>query len=496
MIKDLFKDITKYLPSYIVPVVVSFFSVPIITRLFAPDVYGTYSLVMATITVLIGITSAWITTSLVRFYPVYQRIPRDLNIFKSTIVKLSFLSLLIVTLLSVITLFLVSKFLSKTLYDLMKIGVILFILMTVWNILNGELRARRRAGRYSLSKIWQSIAGILFGISLVLIFNFGIEGLIWGKILCLAMALPVLWKVTFGRVDLKLGKTFSKLSKEIAIYGLPIAAINIATWILSLCDRYIIQFAKGSAQVGLYSASYAISERTIFLFSSLFLIAELPIAYRIWEREKLEESRQFRIKVTRYYLIIVLPAAIGLSVLARPVVSVLTATEYHSAYVIVPLVVFGAFFIGLANRYTNVFALVKKTYVNMFCVLGSAVLNIILNFLFVPKYGYIAAAFTTLVSYAFLLILAIIVSRRYFKWPFPFKSLGNSIIASAIMGVSVYFIGKCFLLSNIMNIIVGILVGLTIYPILLLILKEFTQIEIQTVINIKDKLLKWMHLKN
>ena len=51
MIKDLVKDIVKHLPSKIVPGIVGFINVPIVTRLFSPDEFGNYSLVLATVSI-------------------------------------------------------------------------------------------------------------------------------------------------------------------------------------------------------------------------------------------------------------------------------------------------------------------------------------------------------------------------------------------------------------------------------------------------------------
>ena len=70
MIKDLFKDMGKYLPSYIVPAIVSFFSIPIITRLFAPKDYGNYILIMSTVSILSVITTVWLGASVIRFFSI------------------------------------------------------------------------------------------------------------------------------------------------------------------------------------------------------------------------------------------------------------------------------------------------------------------------------------------------------------------------------------------------------------------------------------------
>ena len=105
-----------------------------------------------------------------------------------------------------------------------------------------------------------------------------------------------------------------------------------------------LEFYRGSHEVGIYSASYAVSEKSIMLLATLFLLAFGPISINIWEKEGKKKIQEFVSKLTRYYLIIRFPAILGLRVLARPVIKILTAQEYYEGYKIIPLVSLGDFF--------------------------------------------------------------------------------------------------------------------------------------------------------
>ena len=72
MIKDFINDAIKYIPARIVPGIVGFISIPIITRLFPPKEYGYYSLAITTISIFITVTG-WISMSTIRFYPAFER---------------------------------------------------------------------------------------------------------------------------------------------------------------------------------------------------------------------------------------------------------------------------------------------------------------------------------------------------------------------------------------------------------------------------------------
>jgi hypothetical protein len=100
------------------------------------------------------------------------------------------------------------------------------------------------------------------------------------------------------------------------------------------------------------------------------------------------------------------------------------------------------------------------------------------------------AAGTTFASYAFLLLLVIFVSRRFFVWEFPFESLAKVTSASAITGIAVYHIGNSLTSSAVINLISGISIGALVYFIILLLLREFSQDEIQIVHLLKQKILE------
>lgn len=486
MIRGFIKDLAKYLPSQIAPAIVGLIVIPIITHLFPPEDYGNYVLVMATVSILTAIVG-WLSMSIIRFYPACERDGR-LPVLYGTVVRWLLISVAILAIIFLGIIFAVKIHLKIQLYHLMLIGTLLFILTSTFEVLQNLLRAKRYVGWYSTFSVWQTVARFGIGVALVIVLGYGIDGLLWGAVLSSAIALPLLWKSAVGKISWKGGSSVG-LAKEMAKYGFPLVVGNLAAWILSLSDRYILEFFRGPHEVGIYSASYAISEKSILLLVSLFMMASGPIGMNIWEKEGVGKSQIFVSKLTRYYLIICLPAVVGLSVLARPVIDVLTAPEYYQGFRIVPLVALGGFFLGLWHRFGVGLTFHKKTSLIMMEMGASGILNLVFNFLLVPRYGYMAAAITTVISYAFLLAVMVIVSRRYFVWKFPFKSLGKAACASAVMGAVVYSIGNNLTQSVPINLIAGTCIGAMVYTLMLFLLREFQKDEMQALRELRDRIL-------
>lgn len=469
MIRAFVKDLLLYLPSQIVPAIVGLIAIPIITRLFSPEEYGNYILVMATVSVLVIIVG-WLPASIIRFYPTCERDGRIRELYGAIAIWF-FVTVALLVIIYVGVIRAVHAYMGIQLYYLMLIGVLIFVLRAVFLVSASFLRAKRQVGLYASLFSGYYVASFAIGIALVIYFGYGVEGLLWGHIISLIVMVPLLLKVALVKFSWG-GGSSSTLTKEIARYGFPLILGVLAAWVLTFSDRYILELFRGTYEVGIYSASYLISERSIYLLSYLFVLASGPLAMEVWEKEGEAKSREFVTRVTRYYLIICLPAVIGLSFLAKPIIMIFTASEYHQGFHIVYLIAFGVFFLGLQNSFYTGLMFYKQTKLIMMNVMAAVLLNVVLNFLLVPRYGYMAAAVTTLVSYAFLLTTMIIVSRRYFVWKFPVKSLVRVTIASAIMGAVICLFGKSFSFSPLVNLIVSVPLGVGIYLSSLLLLGE------------------------
>ena len=105
-------------------------------------------------------------------------------------------------------------------------------------------------------------------------------------------------------------------------------------------------------------------------------------------------------------------------------------------------------------------------------------LKVVLNILFVPRYGYFAAAVTTLICYAVSMCLIIWLSRRLFVWRFPYRSLFKVVVASAVMGVVVYYVEHVLTFSPVLRLLACMGVGAVVYAAALLALREFSSQEV------------------
>jgi len=450
---------------------VGILSVPVITRLFSPGEYGLFSVAMATV-VLATTLLGWVPSSIIRFYPAAERegtLPR----FLGTVQGLTGLSVLAGGILGAGILILAGPHLSPDLGRLLWIGVIAFGLDSLFLTYQHVLRARRSVGWFSVHATLRSAGSLGLGVAAVLLLGTGIEGLMWGSVVTTALILPMAIRRSLAGAPGVRWRIDGRLTSEMARYGVPLVAGNIAAWVLSLSDRYILEFARGAHEVGIYSVSYDIGSRSTMLIVTLFMLASGPLSMRIWEQKGEESSRIFVADVTRYFLMLGVPAVTGLIVLGGTLMRVMAGDEFFEGSRILGYVGAGVLLLGMQQGFQTGLLFHKRTALLTGSVVLSGVLNVVLNLLLVPAHGYMAAAVTTLISYAVLLLLVVVLSRRYFRWPYPFRTLVRVGLASAVMGAFILGGGALVTVAPGVELVSATVLGAIVYVLALFGLGEF-----------------------
>ncbi|MGB6895506.1 MAG: polysaccharide biosynthesis C-terminal domain-containing protein, partial [Dehalococcoidia bacterium] len=297
---------------------------------------------------------------------------------------------------------------------------------------------QERSGSYTIFQLISYYGSLGFGLLLVLVYGFRVDGLLWGTFITLVLALPfLLYSATKG-VSIRPHHIRIPDALEIWRYAWPLALGNVAHWAQRLSDRYIISFFRSSNEVGLYSASYNISGKSIDMLVALFLLSVSPMVMNKWEREGREATEQALAMVTRLYFILCLPAIVGLTVLALPIIALLTPEVYHEGYRVVGYVALASFTWGFSHLAIMGISIKKKARRMGINQMIATITNLGLNMVMVPRFGFIAAAINSVISFGVLAILHTYASRPYLTWRFPFKTLRNIVIASICMGILVW----------------------------------------------------------
>ncbi len=346
--RRLIKNLAIYAPSQFLPALTAFVTTPILTRLFLPAEYGDWSIALSAIAFLVALAGSGLGSASIRFYPSYKS-KSTLNIFFGTIGVSIGAAITVVAGASVLTLVLLRQFLPAALVRLLPLVILIFVAQSIVGIAMAVVRAQGRSGLYTSFQLATNYGGLGLGLLLVAVFGFRVEGLLWGTFLALLVSLPFLVSQTTKTVGIRMQHFRLADALQIWRYAWPLTLGSLAMWGLRLSDLFIIRSFSSARDVGLYSVSYNLSARSIELLVALFLLTVSPLVYSTWETEGREATESTLTAVTRIYLVLCVPAAVGLTVLAVPFVSLLTAPDFHEGARIVGFVAFSSLVWGLAN---------------------------------------------------------------------------------------------------------------------------------------------------
>ena len=177
--------------------------------------------------------------------------------------------------------------------------------------------------------------------------------------------------------------------------------------ILNSMDRIMIRKIWGAEDTAMYTIAYSCGHMVTLLMTSM------NGAFAPWLGDKLMEGAHKEIrKISSYYILLFSVMAIGMMLLAPEVLLIMGGKKYLDARYVMPPVAMGCICQFLYTLYVNIEQYKKKTVGMAFASIGAAVLNYVLNLIFIPKYGYIAAAYTTLAGYLFLLVVHMLLVRK------------------------------------------------------------------------------------
>lgn len=399
--KYLIKNTALYTVSTISSKMISFFMVSFYTSVLTKEIYGQLDVIFATINLLIPIVALSINNSILRFS--LDKNANKNNIFKVGCMVTAAGTIAVVLIASILRLFLT--------YDWLILAAILLII-EIWYLLFAEfIRGMDKNGLYVLSNIMLVIFVALLNILFLGYFKLGIYGYLLAYIISYVIcSLFLVFLINPFKVLKSANPTTLKTTMhEMLRYCVFLIPNSIFWWITISSDKYIIIFLIGSAFNGIYSVSNKVP--TLITYSFQIFIQAWQLS-AIKEQGK-ENEKEF---VNDIYkgLFSVLSVAVSLFLLIiKPFISIYVNKEYYSAWQAASILGVTAMFNILSSFVGIRYVVIKDNKRNMYTTLLGAGINIILNFILIPKYKLIGAAIATLVSYFVVFIVRIIDTKKY-----------------------------------------------------------------------------------
>jgi O-antigen/teichoic acid export membrane protein len=427
-IKSLARHFMVYGLANIANRIVGFLLIPVYTHYLATSEYGTLELLELT-TYVIGIGLAMgIGDSVLRFF--YDS--DDLE-EKKVVVSTGFFSIWALCLVGGGLLVLLSGQVSLLVFesgDYAGMFRVVFIGL-VLNMANGIPLAFMRAQQKSFLFSAVSFVRLALTLGLNILFIIGFGWGIWG-ILISTVINQALAAVYLGIYTVRwCGFHFSpgKL-RQLMVYGLPFIPQSFGLFIINFADRFFLQRFTDLSEVGIYSLGYKFGMVINPLVTSPYEAIFRPKMFELIGRD---DAPKINAVTFTYFMFLEIFVCLGIAVVIKDALHFISAPEYHSAYMVVPVILLSYVFNGAYVHIQAGLLITKKTKHIAYIVAAAAVVSLGLNMLLVPMIGIWGSASATLASFGLMFTLCLVVTRRIYPVKYQFGRVAKLLVVAAIL---------------------------------------------------------------
>ncbi|HET9999908.1 MAG TPA: oligosaccharide flippase family protein [Ktedonobacteraceae bacterium] len=465
ILRNLLKTSGIYaIASYISPLLSLILS-PFLAHSLSKADFGALAVLTTFIALMAGITQMGLSSAFFRVYVwEYESSQDRLKVISTTLMLLFLFSGPILALLMITIPFFVGVLLNSTSYTVaLRLAALAIFMQNLTVPGFAWLRAENRAMYYSALTAVQLLITLITTLLLVGKLQMGIVGALLatgsGYAIVILITLPVI--VVHAGLSARWDITKSLLS-----LGIPTVTNYISVWVLQLSDRYLLS-RMGSLSV---TASYAVAYSLGGILSSV-IIAPFSLAWpttMLTIAERKDAPQIFR-QVFRWFVLVLLLGAFGLSLLSVVMLHLLFPSGYNAATPIIPVITLSIVFYGTYIVFTVGIGITRKTWLVVIFTTFSALINLGLNLVLIRLFGSMGAAFSTLVAYIALAAVTYFANQRIYPIPFEiglfavallvgitlfetsafitqnwslFASLALHFVSFCVYGVCLAFLGK------------------------------------------------------
>ena len=453
---------------------------PIYTGYFTTTELGIYGILDITINILseflvLGLPNAIIMLNNKSEYKVTQKE----NFFTIFIFMLLF-SILFVLICEASLPFIIHYFQDSQNFKVyLRVSIYVIVFRMLNNLFLNKLRADEKSILYTTANTIKLLINVGLIAYFVIFLNLKVVAILYAYLISEAIVFVIYLPIMIKQMT---PKFYKKILSTSIVFGFPLAFGSLASVFLNLSDRYILKLYSDYSAVGIYEVGYRIAGIINMLFVMPMNLTLLPIAFRIYQKDG---DKRYYSKILTYVTFILVWAALTLSMYSEQIVNIFAINKsFYPSYLIIPIVAFSYVFLGMRLVATLGMYLTKNTKHIATTTILASLLNIILNFIFIPKYGMIAAAYNTLLAFIFLFFITYFISNKYYKIKFE----NYKIILMIGTGLGLYvFSTFTNNLNSVVEMIIKILIAIS-FPFVLFLFKFFEKSELEYLLSKIKKL--------
>ena len=409
---------------------ITFFLLPVYTAALSTEEYGVVDLLNTLVSLFLPIITLQLEQGVFRFLIDC----RDNEKEQKNLISTTILFITIQSIVYLIVFFIASQFIHHKYKYFLATNLIAAIFSAIF------LQISRGLGdntRYAIGSLITGVSTVILNVIFIVVFNFGAYGMLTASLI--GHLLCVLYLLISKKLYKYIRKTYYNKTKlkELIKYSIPLVPNIISWWIVNASDRSIITAFLGIGYNGIYSAANKFSN----VFATLYSVFNLTWTESAAININTEDRDEFFSKILDVVLRLFGSLAIGIIAVMPFVFPLLINEKFSEAYFQVPILMIASFFNILVSFLGSIYVAKKLTKEIAKTSIGAAIINILINVIFIKYIGLYAASISTVIAYFTMFIYRLIDSKKYVNLKANKILILSLIVITAITTVG-YYINK------------------------------------------------------
>jgi len=405
-----------------------FFLIPIYTRYLEPEEYGVLALCQAIISLLAIVFEMGMNSALFRYYFEYD----DKN-EKDNLIGTAFLTLITLNIILSLCIFGLSSLLAELIFAQKAVGAIIKIIgitvfvETMLRIPFIILRANNMSLHYASINFMKLLVSLSLTIYFVVCLERNILGIMESKLITACVF--QLFFIPYLLKNIKFSFSYTKF-KLLLKFGIPLIPTNLMGFLLAFSDRYILKLYVSFHDIGVYSLGYKFGA-IINMIAVSAIALSWPAA--LMKLVKETDAERKIAKFSTYFVFCISLLVLLVSLYIDEILKILATSHYSDAAAVVPVIAFAYLFYALYKLFESGIFIAKKPKYYPYITFIAGSLNIGLNFILIPHWGMMAAAYNTLIAFMVLSLLTLIVANRLYPIPYEYKRILSILLVTVFI---------------------------------------------------------------
>ncbi len=352
-----------------------------------------------------------------------------------------------------------------------KLGVLItalsFLFVALNQIMTGIFQKRLTMNKSVWAEVTSRVV-LLLGIILIAYLHGSLMAILWASVLSSAISFGIQFYFSREFISLKL-EYDKKIWRAIIKESWPLAITIAFNLIYLKADTLILSLIKSPAEVGIYGSAYKIIDVLVtvpFMFAGVVL----PILTADWLKKNTDHFQKVFQRSLDFMILMALPLIIGTQFIAKDLMVLIAGPEFAAAGLILQILILAAALIFISCIFSHIIIAINQQRKIIGAYIFTSITALAGYLIFIPKYSYLGAAWTTIYSELAILLFAAYYVKKYTAVSIKLRLAGKAFLASSIMGGIICLLPSG-LSANKLGLLTTIMVAALAYVLALLALK-------------------------